>query len=139
MRRRAAVYSSSRHPRRSVVPAAAPMVAPTPPAPTPPVKPASQRKFRAAAVVALTLAAALIGSLLRATAPVAPAPEAAAARASAADAYERIRPSIVRVRGLPHAAAEGIEGAAEEHLGTGVVMVDTGIILTNLHVVQGAQ
>jgi S1-C subfamily serine protease len=54
----------------------------------------------------------------------------------AARAYEVIRPSIVRVRGLePDEDGEDIE----KSVGTGVVIVDKGIILTNLHVVNGAK
>jgi S1-C subfamily serine protease len=54
----------------------------------------------------------------------------------AAKAYEVIRPSIVRVRGLePDEDGEDIE----KSVGTGVVIVDKGIILTNLHVVVGAK
>jgi S1-C subfamily serine protease len=54
----------------------------------------------------------------------------------AAKAYEVIRPSIVRVRGLePDEDGEDIERS----VGTGVVIVDKGIILTNLHVVVGAK
>ncbi|EYC52216.1 peptidase S1 and S6 chymotrypsin/Hap [Hylemonella gracilis str. Niagara R] len=54
----------------------------------------------------------------------------AAARAAAA-----IAPSVVRVKS--YAAAKGEE---EEHgVGTGVVIVNSGVILTNLHVVAGAQ
>jgi S1-C subfamily serine protease len=53
----------------------------------------------------------------------------------AAKAYEVIQPSIVRVRGLvPDEDGEDIE----KSVGTGVVIVDKGIILTNLHVVFGA-
>jgi S1-C subfamily serine protease len=53
-----------------------------------------------------------------------------------AKAYEVIRPSIVRVRGLePDEDGEDIE----KSVGTGVVIVDKGIILTNLHVVNGAK
>jgi S1-C subfamily serine protease len=57
---------------------------------------------------------------------------------TAARAYEIIRPSVVRVRQLgttkdgPH---EG--GDIEKSVGSGVVIVDKGIILTNLHVVAG--
>ena len=58
---------------------------------------------------------------------------------TAADAYESILPSVVHVRGLPYAADADVEPAAESQSGTGVVIVDTGIILTNLHVVQGAK
>jgi S1-C subfamily serine protease len=55
----------------------------------------------------------------------------------AAEAYELIRHSVVRVRGL------GVEGEAEKDeersVGSGVVIVDDGTILTNLHVVAGAK
>jgi len=54
---------------------------------------------------------------------------------TAARAYEVIRPSVVRVRQLA-ASAEG-EGDVERSVGSGVVIVDKGIILTNLHVVAG--
>jgi S1-C subfamily serine protease len=54
----------------------------------------------------------------------------------AAKAYEVIRPSIVRVRGL-EPDKNGKE--TEKSVGTGVVIVDKGIILTNLHVVLSAK
>ncbi len=52
-------------------------------------------------------------------------------------AYEVIRPSVVRVTGYVK-NKDGTEDV-EMGVGTGVVIVDKGIILTNLHVVQGAQ
>lgn len=55
---------------------------------------------------------------------------------AAAKAYEVIRPSIVRVRGL-EPDKDGEE--TEKSIGTGVVIVDTGVILTNLHVVLSAK
>ena len=55
----------------------------------------------------------------------------------AARAYEAIRPSVVRVRGL-ELEADG-DDEIEKSVGTGVVVVDKGIILTNLHVVAGAR
>ena len=54
-----------------------------------------------------------------------------------AKAYEVIRPSVVRVVGYGK-SRDGKEEVAYD-VGTGVVIVDKGIILTNLHVVQGAQ
>ena len=82
-------------------------------------------------------------------------------RPTAAEAYEKILPSIVHVRGLlddaekpteekpeakaeakakPEAQAEAKPDAKPEgNIGTGVVIVDTGVILTNLHVVRGAK
>ena len=57
---------------------------------------------------------------------------------AAARAYEIIRPSVVRVRGLgQHGSSEDED--AETGVGSGVVIVDTGVILTNLHVVAGAK
>jgi len=58
---------------------------------------------------------------------------------SAGDAYESILPSVVHVRGLPDAPDADVQSTAEGQSGTGVVIVDTGIILTNLHVVHGAK
>jgi len=52
-----------------------------------------------------------------------------------AKAFDIIRPAVVRVRGL------GIDENGDEverSVGTGVVIVDSGVILTNLHVVAHA-
>ena len=57
---------------------------------------------------------------------------------AAARAYEVIRPSVVRVRGLGHHDSEE-DAETETGVGSGVVIVDKGIILTNLHVVAGAR
>jgi S1-C subfamily serine protease len=54
----------------------------------------------------------------------------------AAKAYEVIRPSVVRVRGLD-TDPDG-DDEIEKGVGSGVVIVDKGIILTNLHVVARA-
>ncbi|MBC7380097.1 MAG: trypsin-like peptidase domain-containing protein [Burkholderiaceae bacterium] len=61
---------------------------------------------------------------------------------AASKAYEKIAPSVVRVvsygKVLDKAGKEtGQE--VERGVGTGVVIVDKGVILTNLHVVSGAQ
>ncbi len=58
---------------------------------------------------------------------------------SVADAYEAILPSLVHVRGLPDAPDADVASGGEVQSGTGVVIVDTGIILTNLHVVNGSK
>ena len=57
--------------------------------------------------------------------------------AAEARAYDAILPSLVRVVGQSNNADEG----ADDHrgVGSGVVIVDSGIILTNLHVVAGAK
>lgn len=53
----------------------------------------------------------------------------------AARAAEKVRPAVVRVLSY----GKDKDGKEEEQgVGTGVVIVDKGIILTNLHVVQGA-
>lgn len=51
-------------------------------------------------------------------------------------AYEVIRPSVVQVRWADSGADEDEPGRGA---GTGVVIVDDGTILTNLHVVAGAE
>ena len=56
----------------------------------------------------------------------------------AARAYEIVRPSVVRVRGLGHRGSEE-DADVETGVGSGVVIVDKGTILTNLHVVAGAR
>jgi S1-C subfamily serine protease len=62
---------------------------------------------------------------------------------AAAKAYEAIAPSVVRVVGLMDEKDTGESNAEqramERSLGTGVVIVDNGTILTNLHVVSGAR
>ncbi len=62
---------------------------------------------------------------------------------AAAKAYEAIIPSVVRVVGLMDENDNGESNpeqrAMERSLGTGVVIVDNGTILTNLHVVSGAK
>ncbi|OGB25106.1 MAG: peptidase S1 [Burkholderiales bacterium RIFCSPLOWO2_02_FULL_57_36] len=54
----------------------------------------------------------------------------------AVKAYEAIRPSVVRVVGYRKSKDGETEGA--QGVGTGVVVIDKGVILTNLHVVQSA-
>jgi S1-C subfamily serine protease len=52
-------------------------------------------------------------------------------------AYETVLPSLVRVRGF--SSEKPADDDHEEGIGTGVVIVDKGLILTNLHVVAGAK
>jgi S1-C subfamily serine protease len=54
----------------------------------------------------------------------------------ASRAAEAVRPSVVRVQGL-NTDPDGY-GDIEHGVGTGVVIVDKGLILTNLHVVAGS-
>ncbi|MFT3816435.1 MAG: trypsin-like peptidase domain-containing protein [Rubrivivax sp.] len=62
---------------------------------------------------------------------------------AAARAYEAIAPSVVRVVGLMKDEDNGEDDAEqramERSLGTGVVIVNNGTILTNLHVVAGSR
>jgi S1-C subfamily serine protease len=78
-----------------------------------------------------------IDEAVRASLEKEPLPSAAAA------AYEAILPSVVRVIGLMDEADTGEDKpeqrAMERSLGSGVVIVENGTILTNLHVVQGAK
>jgi S1-C subfamily serine protease len=55
----------------------------------------------------------------------------------AAEAYELIKGSVVRVRGL--GGDDEADKDDERSVGTGVVILDNGTILTNLHVVSGAK
>jgi len=54
-----------------------------------------------------------------------------------AEAYDLIKNSVVRVRGL--GAVDEADGDEERSVGSGVVILDDGTILTNLHVVAGAK
>ena len=58
-------------------------------------------------------------------------------------AYEAIIPSVVRVVGLMTEGDDGSDdkerGVVERGVGSGVVIIDNGTILTNLHVVSGAK
>lgn len=84
-----------------------------------------QRQGGAAALTQKDIDAAVLRTL---TTQVMPSPAARAA--------EKIRPSVVRVLSY----GKDKDGKEEEQgVGTGVVIVDKGIILTNLHVVQGAE
>ena len=69
-------------------------------------------------------------------------------KTAAARAYEAILPSVVRVVGLMSEADDGSDpkgddmkgiSAFERGVGTGVVIIDNGTILTNLHVIHGAK
>jgi S1-C subfamily serine protease len=55
----------------------------------------------------------------------------------AAKAFEIVQQSVVRVRRLEHLKDE--EDDRIRGIGSGVVIVDKGVILTNLHVVNGAE
>jgi S1-C subfamily serine protease len=60
-------------------------------------------------------------------------------QSAAANAYEAVIGSVVRVVGeQPPGRPDPKEGEDRKSVGSGVVIVDKGIILTNLHVVHGA-
>ena len=143
--RKATLYSSSSraHPsgKRNTPPAAQPAVEPAA-APKAP-----RRKLPRWVLAGLAVAAALV--LLYAMAPPAPRAitqediDAAVMRtlekntlpSRMAKAFDIIRPAVVRVRGM---GVDEMGEEVEQSVGTGVVIVDSGIILTNLHVVASA-
>jgi S1-C subfamily serine protease len=144
MRRRTAVYSGSK--------AAQPRQAPKPAAAAKPARP--RFAWRKALVpglvgVILVLAGALWASQPRGVsqaqveALVHRAIDEIPPRPSATEAFEKILPSVVAVRAIADDGEEGTpgmaEGKADVQRGTGVVIVESGLILTNLHVVQGAR
>jgi S1-C subfamily serine protease len=137
--RKAAIYSSARR-------QAAPAVAQPAAAPAPKKRRLRWRRLRFPATVlglALVLGAT-VALLPRGMMPdevelaIKAAIEAIPPKPAAADAYEKIRPSVVLVTSR---ADDGEEGAKDDEpaRGTGVIMVESGVILTNLHVVAGAK
>ncbi|HJS76547.1 MAG TPA: trypsin-like peptidase domain-containing protein [Burkholderiales bacterium] len=141
--KRVAVYSSSSRARK----AAQPAMPPVPPVVMSWHKRHARRLKVAAGIVAVLLAVTALWWLAPAKGLTQADVEAAVQRIldekqpppTAADAYEAILPSLVHVRGLPDAPDADVPSGAESQSGTGVVIVDTGVILTNLHVVQGAK
>jgi len=167
--KKAPLYSRSRPPARAIAGAAAAPAEPAPAHLDRPgsrwsrLKPALLRHERRlwAGAVLLILAAAL--GLNTSLAPRPPALTMAQIDAAmrqsidetplpspVARAYEAILPSVVRVVGLMTEGDDGKDddddkGEAKKHspfergVGTGVVIIDNGTILTNLHVVNGAK
>lgn len=139
MRKRAAVYSSSRRAPVAAASAKAPKQAEAP------RKPARWRR-RSTWIAAGGALALLVGLAAWVIGPSQPGMQEDNLEAAppekqmtAVDAYERIRGSVVLVRGLPYDGTEEVEVTAKENTGTGVVIVDDGTILTNLHVVHGSK
>jgi hypothetical protein len=162
--KRAALYSQSRPAVRSARPQQPPDEAgPAEAAPAPaaeaaaaPVRqPAAWRRFAARHDRPLLLAAAALLAVvvLLALQGRGPGPKALtqadidkavlhtlntqALPSPAARAAEKVRPAVVRVRGV--APGERGDADLDEGVGSGVVIVDTGVILTNLHVVADAE
>ena len=157
------LYSSSERRRRPLMrvpqPARAPDPAPEPAAQEPPaLRPSRASRLRAAVRrqerVLLVLAGALFATaLVLGHAMMTPAPreltqhdiDAAVTHSLdtmppnslAAKAYEAVIPSVVRVLGVGEEHEDGKPG--DKGIGTGVVILDSGVILTNLHVVAGAK
>jgi S1-C subfamily serine protease len=116
----------------------------------------SRHERRLWAVATLALAAGVVWSLRAgppARAPLTPEQITQVVRQNlvekplpspASAAYAAIRGSVVRVVGLDDDRGDGAKTAEAgesipRNVGTGVVIVDNGTILTNLHVVQGAR
>lgn len=148
--------SPSAPPRTAEPPAARPEA---PSAPAPSSRKSLWRRHAPAwiSAIALLLAGLLLGWQLAFTprpltqqdidAAVRHSLETQPLRSPVAQAAERVAPSVVRVMGFGHErgrrpAHKGSTRDGEEHetsVGTGVVLVDSGLILTNLHVVKGAE
>lgn len=148
-------YSPSRSDRaRPPAPPAAPDAASLPPPPEAAPEAPLQRTRRPSAQQLHWLATALLAVLLVTSlwwARPVPAPritqktidaavlhtlETQNLPSAVARAAEAVAPSVVRVMGYVR-TRKGTE--VERSVGTGVVIVDKGVILTNLHVVRGAQ
>ncbi|MFN3436752.1 MAG: S1C family serine protease [Acidovorax sp.] len=153
---RPALYSSSRHARRPAPDAGAPMAATVADA-SPTASPAtptgvtgiSKRHLRTLWSVVLLLTALLVTSLWLHQRPndrkitqedidaaVLRTLETTTLPSAAARAVDAIAPSVVRVVG--YGRSKNGKEEVERGVGTGVVIVDKGIILTNLHVVLGS-
>jgi len=145
MRRRTVVYSGSRaaQPRQAPKPVQVAKAAPRP-----------RFGWRKALVPSLVAVIALLVGALWISPPrglsqaqvealVHRAIDETPPKPSATEAFEKILPSVVAVRAMADDGEEGTQGMAEGKAdvqrGTGVVIVESGIILTNLHVVSGAR
>jgi serine protease DegQ len=111
-----------------------------------------ERRLWALAIVALLVAFWAANPTFHAKAPLTIEQIDAALRQSIEEkplvapesrAYDAIIPSVVRVVGLMTDGDDGSDnkdnGTVERGIGTGVVIIDNGTILTNLHVVNGAK
>ncbi|WP_394787825.1 S1C family serine protease [Rhodoferax sp.] len=160
---RPALYSSSRHSppaqRAGVAQVDAAEAAPTEATPAaaassaavaPPSSSISKRNLRALWAAILLLTALLLASLWQqqrtsphrltqddVDAAVLHTMETKTLPSAAARAADAIAPSVVRI--VAYAHSKDAKHEAERRVGTGVVIVDKGLILTSLHVVEGAE
>ncbi|MDL1861814.1 trypsin-like serine protease [Betaproteobacteria bacterium PRO7] len=148
--KRAALYSRSRGAREAAPPADA-----APAQPAAPARPSLLRRLAARRNLLLPLAIGglIVALVFTATSLFKPAPRQITQRdidravlhtlntkplpSAAAKAYEAVRRSVVLVRGIT--PGENGEEDSDDAVGTGVVIVESGIILTNLHVVLQAK
>jgi len=153
MRRRAPLYSASAPaPQADAAPRAAPAATPTPPV-TAPAAPAVARhpnRWRHASVALAALLIAALALLLWQRVPprltqkdidaaVRYSLEQQPLPSASAKAADAVRPSVVRVVGYSTDRDADEKDGSEHGIGSGVVLTDRGIILTNLHVVAGAR
>jgi serine protease Do len=155
MKKRAAVYSSKK-PAPAAPPAKVVAAAAAKPGTTSTVNKPPSRRFSRKTVLLGALAVLAVGvagwfvagqqrgmSYEQVEAVVKRVLEKQDPAPNVADAYEKILPSVVAVRAMPDDGEEGTKGMetgkADVQRGTGVVIVESGIILTNLHVVAGAR
>lgn len=152
--KRMALYSSSRWSR---APAPRPTLGAFPPhtpPPAPPMRSGARWRilYKRLEKPALLAAVGILALLVVALSLGLPTPNAtreeiealvqqtvadAGSTSMAAKAYQVIRPSVVRVRGSDPTASEEAGGMGS--VGSGVVIIEDGKILTNLHVVAGAE
>ena len=162
--KKAPLYSRSRSPLRSEpAPAAAPLAAPTRRVRALAFAARHERRLWAATVLLLLVGfGAWQAHLARAPAALTIEQIDSAMRQSLTDeplpspatqAYDNIIQSVVRVVGLMTEGDDGSDakqdtakenaakgsGPVERGVGTGVVIIDNGTILTNLHVIRGAK
>lgn len=148
--KRAALYSRSRGAQGAASPAdAAPAQAAAPARPSLLRRLAARRNL----LLPLAIGGLIVALVLTGTSSFKPAPRQITQRdidravlhtlntkplpSAAAKAYEAVRRSVVLVRGIT--PGENGEEDSDDAVGTGVVIVESGIILTNLHVVLQAK
>ncbi len=148
--KRAALYSRSRGAPGSIPP---PDAAPAPAAPNARASAVRRLAARRNLLLPLAIGGLIVFLVLTAIQSLKPAPRQITQRdidravlhtlntkslpSAAAKAYEAVRRSVVLVRGIT--PGESGDEDSDDAVGTGVVIVDTGIILTNLHVVLQAR